>query len=758
MTLTRRLIALLLAMILLNGTTALACGPFTLEAIFVYTAHPAFPLQQFAAGRIGVVQPSYARSYLYTAYRHLSGLNFTPSEQKALVDLWSERLGLGPDETQAGRTDWNAAWIEARKKVSGVQDRGEIDAYRSREKPNEYEFYVNCNNDSFETAVKTLADRTLTYKSDTTPLLTWVNAQDQVFSNCGSGSSIPDPLPAEARPLERQDRAYQIAAANFYSANFDEAKKRFEEIAADDDSPWHFVAAYMVARTLIRKASLGAPEQKQESLRAAENQLAKILADKTFAHLHPTATRLTNLIHLRLRPQERVIELGRVLTNKKQNDNLKQDLWDYTTLLDQNLDTPEKTSAEIFKADDLTDWIATIQSVTATFDHSFERWQATRSDPWLVAALTRADAKNASTNELILQALKVQSSAAAFASARFHAVRLLMESGKTDEARTILDQLLKDHKAQFDESSFNLLMSKRMLVSTTLNEFLTYAARVPAAISWNEDGREIPGDDETVSNEMKDIKGQPRFDYDAGMAFNQRIPLSILKSAAKSTTLPTPLRRDLAQAVWLRAVILGDTKTADELAPVVSSLIPELSSLLKEYLSATTPQAKKSAAIYAWLKFPGLEPVVDIGIGRRTPLHEQELYRDNWWCQLTYYSLAEESAKEKEEDKPVFFTARNTQRLLFLTPADRATAEEEWKTLLGLKAAPNYIVQQVVQWDNRTPNDPRLPEALHLAVKTTRYGCTNQESGRWSKAAYDLLHRKYPNSTWAKKTPYWFKD
>jgi hypothetical protein len=73
-----------------------------------------------------------------------------------------------------------------------------------------------------------------------------------------------------------------------------------------------------------------------------------------------------------------------------------------------------------------------------------------------------------------------------------------------------------------------------------------------------------------------------------------------------------------------------------------------------------------------------------------------------------------------------------------------------------LGAAPNYISQQVLQWANRSPDDPRVPEALHLAVNTTRFGCTDEQSGRWSKAAFDLLHRKYPNTPWAKKTKYWF--
>jgi hypothetical protein len=88
----RSLLAVLLATMLLNCPAALACGPFTLEAVFVHTVHPTFPLERFAGGRIGVVQPSYARSYLYVTYRYLSGLSFSPAEQTALVELWKDRM------------------------------------------------------------------------------------------------------------------------------------------------------------------------------------------------------------------------------------------------------------------------------------------------------------------------------------------------------------------------------------------------------------------------------------------------------------------------------------------------------------------------------------------------------------------------------------------------------------------------------------------------------------------------------------------
>ena len=51
---------------------------------------------------------------------------------------------------------------------------------------------------------------------------------------------------------------------------------------------------------------------------------------------------------------------------------------------------------------------------------------------------------------------------------------------------------------------------------------------------------------------------------------------------------------------------------------------------------------------------------------------------------------------------------------------------------------------------------PRVPEALHLAVRATRYGPTDDASHALSKQAFELLHRRYPNSEWAKNTKYYY--
>ncbi|HSK63828.1 MAG TPA: hypothetical protein VK893_08310 [Pyrinomonadaceae bacterium] len=470
--------------------------------------------------------------------------------------------------------------------------------------------------------------------------------------------------------------------------------------------------------------------------------------------MHAAATRLLNLVRLRAHPRERLSELARELSNKTPNANLKQDLTDYTLLLDGFLERDETDSAPatIPKEEDLSDWILTFQNSDAS-DHALSRWQATRSNPWLIAALTYTKGKDPKANELISEASKVKNTSTAFPSARFHAIRLLMEQDKNAEARKLLDQSLNVDRAVFDESSLNLLISRRMLLAQTLPEFLADAARVPAALSWNDDGREIPAEDSWMSEEHKVQKDKPFFDHDAGHAFNEQFPLSVLKEAVKSNVLPPAPRRDLAQAAWLRAALLGDTATADELAQTLANLIPELAPLLKNYQSATQPDDKKSAAIYAWLKFPGLEPVVDIGYGRETPLSEQDSYRDNWWCRSYFVPGTPE-----ESSKVVYFTAVKGPPPAFLSPSEVRQGANEATTLKALGTAPNYIARQVIEWANRRPNDPRVPEALHLAVRTTRYGCTDKETARWSKAAFDVLHRNFPNSSWAKKTPYWFKD
>jgi hypothetical protein len=87
---------------------------------------------------------------------------------------------------------------------------------------------------------------------------------------------------------------------------------------------------------------------------------------------------------------------------------------------------------------------------------------------------------------------------------------------------------------------------------------------------------------------------------------------------------------------------------------------------------------------------------------------------------------------------------------------DRQRAAAEWGRLQALPAAPTWLANQAIEFARAHPDDPGVAEALHLAVRAARYGCTDDQSGAASQQAFDMLHRKYPNSEWARKTKFWY--
>src|SRR6185369_16343458 len=172
------------------------------------------------------------------------------------------------------------------------------------------------------------------------------------------------------------------------------------------------------------------------------------------------------------------------------------------------------------------------------------------------------------------------------------------------------------------------------------------------------------------------------------------------------------LRRELAMAVWVRAALLDDEARATEMAPTLATLAPELKELLNAYVAAADKPAKKFAAIYLILKYPGARPSVDAGAGRTVGVEKIDDYRDNWWCEYG-------GAVNPDNPAPKPIVKTSAVGPAFLSAAQKAAASTEWKRLAALGTAPNYFCAQVVKWATLKPDDPRAPEALHLAVRAT---------------------------------------
>ena len=88
----------------------------------------------------------------------------------------------------------------------------------------------------------------------------------------------------------------------------------------------------------------------------------------------------------------------------------------------------------------------------------------------------------------------------------------------------------------------------------------------------------------------------------------------------------------------------------------------------------------------------------------------------------------------------------------------------ELNALSKTENGPRLLTRRAIRWADETGwfsrlfgRDRMLPETLHLAVRSTRYGCQrNGGHGTHSRTAFKRLHDLYPQSEWARRTPYWF--
>jgi len=743
--------ALTCALFALSSPPASACGPDFLLPIFAMDSRPE-QFADFANGKVGIIHPTMNRSALLVAYREFNNLPFSEAEQRDLVRNWQAEYE-NTDNNEATRDAAINNWIAARKKI--VTGEAEPKIYTDRTNPDSYSSFSNCNVGAFDNAVKTLDARLEKTKADDATMKDWLRGQDAVFANCSEAKDLPAPVAADAPDWLKADRAYQIAAAHFYATRYDEAKAAFEQIANNSASPWRDTAAYLVARVYIRLASaISENEAERDKMLAyyqqAEKQLKSVLADKSVASVHGAAQQLLNLINFRLHPDALHTDLAKKLADKAENSTLFQDVTDYRRLLDKAIEYPSDADkgldVKFRQANELTDWIMTVQAEgNDAYTHAVEKWQATKNTAWLVASLLKAAPDSSDVAKLIEASKNIEKTSPAFLTANYHVVRLQTALGQTDEARKTLDAILADSSLAMNISATNQLLSERLLLAQDLAEFVKFSQRHAAAFGYGEMENQLvdvtsppkAGEEDYSKNERAWAK-RVMFDGDAVRMMNTSMPLSLLKQLAVHPDLPDYLRSRVALSAWMRAVLLDDELSARELAPEVAQLIPEVKTLMAGYSKAKDGKAKLYEAVWLMLKNPATRPLVDQGTGRMSAFNAIDDYRDNWWC----INAPEEG---KTNAAPTFLTKEQLAQ---------ATAENAKLAISGS----NFLATKTSEWATFAPKEKRLPEALALAVKSTRFGCQNCDTGKASKAAFDVLKDRFGSSEWKKKTPYWFKD
>lgn len=740
----------LMALICLRVGVGWACSEEWGPVVFV-SSTPDAPAA-YAAGKLGLVWGNYELRHLVVAYRYLKGGTLSGDEQKIEAKSSLGNSDYGSDmniPSGAGVEPWMAARGGAGSPPPPIPST--VRNYKRTQQINGKSIeistmYLNCPENAFTTAVATFTDRTKQWGASSPQLANWVAGQDAVFSNCGDNlGTTPAAAPNDAPMLLKQDRAYQTAAAHFYRGEWDDARKGFDAIARDKSSPWQIWGGYLAARADVRQAyveaSLPTGDQYVSTFDAAQmndalKRLEAVVQSASDARVRHAAEMELEFVRIRVDSAAAVDAIASVMSSGKPDADFEQHLIDLHAIQRRNLN---------MGSSDLAQWILAMQKDPST---AYARWKQQPSLPWLIAALSSATVNDAQAQELLAAAAKVNAASPGYTTANYERARLLLRLNKPAEARELLSKELPSLQKDSNHSSaMNAYLGLRMLTSENLDAMLRDA---PRTIDYPEDDRALSntptetcyGTPEASGCTIKNTREQ--LADDTAILFNERFPMSLWVQAAKSRALmPEELRSELAMAAWTRAAMLHDDASARALLP-----------LLPKPLQAQAGDGTGFAAVFAMLHGPGLAPWIVPGPQPEVN-YDKVFGHGSWWCA---------ESKPGTEGQP-YATDQIVWPLtdpLFLKPEEKAQAVQDAATLAKQPAASISLSQQALAFAREHPDDPRVPEALAMSVRAMHYGCDSYGDAAdavrkaTGKSVFELLHHKYPQSEWARKTPYYY--
>jgi hypothetical protein len=758
------LAALACAVLLAPSGSVEACGPWFEPEVFV-DQHAPDDLAAFASGQLGILQAGYDSNEYAVAFRYLNGGQLSDAEQRAYVPQSASAIDarrLNPDQLYDAQQAAEKARLEKQPAQQWLAARAQYTAPIPAEIlkasfPASYdgtivfdENYLNCPDAAFTNAVLTLNNRATVWGKQSPQILDWIHGQDAVFSNCaGKDAYTPRSAAADSPALLRADRAYQAASAALYAKQFDDAARLFAAIALDHTSPWKDWGAYLAARATVRKAfAMGKATDPYggelatydaDTMHRAQQMLEQLLAQTSPKPSRAAIESELNFIRIRTEPEKRSAEIGAALAGPSPDPNFSQDLKDLSWILSKQI--------KIDHPAPLLAWIAAWRG-TGTSATTWSAWQQTHALPWLIVTLAKAAPSDSFAPTLIDEAAKILPTSPAYDTAFYHRVRLLTALDRADEARALLDARLPALRNTKPSSRLNAFLGERTTLARDFNEFLLYAPRTVLS-----SGSEGADNLQTQCNERAhaanapadcpDLKRPLQFDEDGVAVLNRYTPLATLIEAAGSPTLPANLRQNIAVIAWTRAVMLQDGDSAAKLA-----------ALLPKPLRDAAGASVDFPASLAILRNSGVRPYLEPGIPRVASFGTFDNFRDNWWCQPW-------SDRSTGEQNPPPLSAP-----AFLSEKQRALAESEYQRLQQLPDSVVLIGQRVLDYAQSHPDDAQVPEALALVVRASHYACqswdpnatpdTKSKYTPVSKAAFQLLHNRYPKSPWTAKTPYYY--
>ena len=86
----------------------------------------------------------------------------------------------------------------------------------------------------------------------------------------------------------------------------------------------------------------------------------------------------------------------------------------------------------------------------------------------------------------------------------------------------------------------------------------------------------------------------------------------------------------------------------------------------------------------------------------------------------------------------------------------KATSVSEFSSALEtIPAESDYFAKEALAWVKKHPDDPHDADVLGFAMRVVRNGCRSDATDELNHQLFDILHRRFPKSEWAKRYTTW---
>ena len=488
-----------------------------------------------------------------------------------------------------------------------------IDVYRQ---VGDFMSVQTCFPDAFDTAARTLSDRITAHGAGDPWVRAWLAGQDIVFADCSGSTDLP-PLDPQAPEWLKRDRAYQAAAVALYRRDFTKAQAQFDAIAADAASPWQKMAPYLAARAAVTAAL---PTRDPALYANARDRLIALAPPTAYGHvgLGP----LAGALDFRDRADARRRELAQMLTAPILPANVAADFkdsrrlgqsppgdpayLDWLAVFGREPDQTETAWFEHFAADQV--W----KTDADALDHARARDGPRTKDPaWLLAALAR---------------IRSPDRGAVDGSDRGSESRAGRQSRRPDRAVSSRPAGPRPPIPQRRGPTSTPPWRGRPVVVVTQPaaggadaggprsaELARLAPRTSPCVTEDDSEQGLRWRQRSAWRGCPYSPNRPDMFVSAMRRWRSSTACPCRRASAwpRTTTLPPPLRLDVALTSWTRAVLMQDMPAALRLTATLQPLLPQLDAEWKTLLAAKTPEDKRFAAWFILAKMPGMD--VDLG-------------------------------------------------------------------------------------------------------------------------------------------------